>query len=50
MSRERLKSLVKAGALDRKGKLVRDPSLKVDGSEEFRLLHTVPVDVDRDDP
>ncbi len=40
MSRERLKSLVKAGALDRQGKLVRDPSLKVDGSEEFRL--TVP--------
>jgi 23S rRNA pseudouridine1911/1915/1917 synthase len=40
MSRERLKSLVKAGALDRAGELVRDPSLKVAGSEQFRL--TVP--------
>jgi 23S rRNA pseudouridine1911/1915/1917 synthase len=40
MSRERLKSLVKAGALDREGQLVRDPSLKVAGSEQFRL--TVP--------
>lgn len=40
MSRERLKSLVKAGALDRAGALVRDPALKVDGSEQFRL--TVP--------
>ncbi|NJC06141.1 23S rRNA pseudouridine1911/1915/1917 synthase [Sphingomonas kaistensis] len=40
MSRERLKSLVKAGALDRGGALVRDPALKVDGSEQFRL--TVP--------
>src|SRR4028119_1165568 len=40
MSRERLKSLVKAGALDRGGVLVRDPSLKVEGSESFRL--TVP--------
>lgn len=40
MSRERLKSLVKAGALDRDGTLVRDPALKVSGSEQFRL--TVP--------
>lgn len=40
MSRERLKSLVKSGALVRQGVLVRDPSLKVDGSEQFRL--TVP--------
>jgi 23S rRNA pseudouridine1911/1915/1917 synthase len=40
MSRERLKSLVKSGALDREGQLVRDPSLKVAGSEQFRL--TVP--------
>lgn len=40
MSRERLKGLVKAGALDRDGAPVRDPALKVDGSEQFRL--TVP--------
>ncbi len=40
MSRERLKSLVKGGALDRGGQLIRDPALKVDGSEQFRL--TVP--------
>lgn len=41
LSRERLKSLVKGGALSRgAGELVRDPSLKVDGSEQFRL--TVP--------
>jgi 23S rRNA pseudouridine1911/1915/1917 synthase len=38
MSRERLKSLVKAGALDRNGAPVRDPALKVDGSEQFRLI------------
>jgi 23S rRNA pseudouridine1911/1915/1917 synthase len=40
LSRERLKSLVKAGALDRAGTAVRDPSLKVAGSETFTL--TVP--------
>ena len=39
-SRERLKSLVKSGALEHGGHLVRDPALKVDGSEAYRL--TVP--------
>ncbi|HZH05689.1 MAG TPA: RluA family pseudouridine synthase [Lautropia sp.] len=40
LSRERVKSLVKSGALQREGAAVRDPSLKVQGSETFRL--TVP--------
>lgn len=40
LSRERLKSLVKSGALDRAGTAVRDPALKVSGTETFRL--TVP--------
>ena len=52
MSRERLKSLVKSGALQTKGRPVRDPALKVRGDEEFRLsvpeptpAHNVPQDI-----
>ena len=37
MSRERLKSLVKSGALQTRDRAVRDPALKVRGDEEFRL-------------
>lgn len=37
MSRERLKSLVKAGALTRGDQPVRDPALKVEGGETFAL-------------
>ena len=37
LSRERLKALVKEGALDRAGTTVRDPSCKVGGGETFRL-------------
>lgn len=37
LSRERLKTLVRAGALERDGNLLRDPSLKVHGDEAFRL-------------
>ncbi|GAA4040473.1 RluA family pseudouridine synthase [Sphingomonas rosea] len=40
MSRERLKTLVKSGALERSGTLVRDPAIKVAGNETFQL--TVP--------
>jgi 23S rRNA pseudouridine1911/1915/1917 synthase len=40
LSRERVKSLVKSGALEREGAAVRDPSLKMQGGETFRL--TVP--------
>ncbi|MEO6224338.1 MAG: RluA family pseudouridine synthase [Sphingomicrobium sp.] len=40
LSRERLKSLVRSGALDARGTLVRDPAIKVKGDEEFAL--TVP--------
>ena len=40
-SRERLKNLVKSGALERGGDLVRDPALKVAGTEAFHL--TVPL-------
>jgi 23S rRNA pseudouridine1911/1915/1917 synthase len=52
MSRERLNSLVKSGALQTKGRPVRDPALKVRGDEEFRLsvpeptpAHNVPQDI-----
>ena len=52
MSRERLKSLVKSGALQTKDRPVRDPALKVRGDEEFRLsvpeptpAHNVPQDI-----
>jgi 23S rRNA pseudouridine1911/1915/1917 synthase len=37
LSRERLKSLVRAGALEQEGSLFRDPALKVHGTEHFRL-------------
>lgn len=37
LSRERLKTLVKAGALERSGAAVRDPALKVAGDEAFQL-------------
>ncbi|WP_114228080.1 MULTISPECIES: RluA family pseudouridine synthase [Sphingomonas] len=37
LSRERLKALVKSGALERAGSAVRDPALKVAGDEAFRL-------------
>jgi 23S rRNA pseudouridine1911/1915/1917 synthase len=52
MSRERLKSLVKSGALQTKDRPVRDPALKVRGDEDFRLsvpeptpAHNVPQDI-----
>jgi len=37
-SRERLKALVKSGALTREGKAIRDPALKVSGGEAFDLV------------
>ena len=37
MSRERLKALVRAGALAAAGEAIRDPATKVRGSEAFRL-------------
>ncbi len=37
MSRERLKALTKSGALTLNGKEIRDPSMKVKGSEEYVL-------------
>jgi 23S rRNA pseudouridine1911/1915/1917 synthase len=40
LSRERLKALIRDGALDREGDLLRDPAVKVRGDEAFRL--TVP--------
>jgi 23S rRNA pseudouridine1911/1915/1917 synthase len=38
LSRERLKALTKSGELTSNGKAVRDPSLKVNGSEIFELV------------
>jgi 23S rRNA pseudouridine1911/1915/1917 synthase len=43
MSRERLKSLVKSGALQAQDRLVRDPSLKVRGNEEYLLAVPEPA-------
>jgi len=43
LSRERLKSLVKSGALERSGTAVRDPALKVAGDEAFRLAVPEPA-------
>ena len=37
LSRERLKSLIRSGAVEAGGALVRDPAIKVQGSEEFRI-------------
>jgi 23S rRNA pseudouridine1911/1915/1917 synthase len=52
LSRERLKALIKAGALRTEQKIVRDPSLKVKGDEIFELevpapepAHNVPQDI-----
>ena len=52
LSRERLKALIRAGALTSGGTAVRDPSAKVRGDELFRLevpepepAHNVPQDI-----
>ena len=52
MSRERLKALVRAGALEAGGKAVRDPATKVKGDEKFTLnvpdpepAHNEPQDI-----
>jgi len=42
LSRERLKALVKSGALTREGKAFRDPALKVSGDEAFDLAVPAP--------
>nr|WP_294168901.1 RluA family pseudouridine synthase [uncultured Sphingomonas sp.] len=43
LSRERLKSLVRAGALQRGGSALRDPAFKVQGTEELLLLVPEPA-------
>jgi 23S rRNA pseudouridine1911/1915/1917 synthase len=52
LSRERLKALIRSGALDRCGTAVRDPAAKVRGDEAFRLVvpeperpHNQPQDI-----
>jgi 23S rRNA pseudouridine1911/1915/1917 synthase len=52
LSRERLKSLIRSGALERGGTALRDPATKVRGDEAFRLevpepepAHNVPQDI-----
>jgi 23S rRNA pseudouridine1911/1915/1917 synthase len=52
MSRERLKSLIRSGALEAGGRAVRDPATKVKGYENFRLAvpdpapaHNLPQDI-----
>jgi 23S rRNA pseudouridine1911/1915/1917 synthase len=42
LSRERLKSLIRSGALERSGDSVRDPATKVRGDEAFRLAVPAP--------
>ena len=55
LSRERLKSLIRAGALEADGKAVRDPATKVKGDEQFSLAvpdpepaHNAPQDIPLD--
>ena len=43
LSRERLKALVRAGALQRGGSALRDPAFKVQGTEELLLLVPEPA-------
>ena len=43
LSRERLKVLIKSGALDAGGALLRDPAVKVRGGEQFRLAVPEPT-------
>ena len=52
LSRERLKTLIRDGALETSGKPLRDPAIKVQGSESFRLMvpearpaHNEPQDI-----
>jgi len=52
LSRERLKTLIRSGALERSGTAVRDPATKVRGDERFLLAvpepepaHNVPQDI-----
>jgi 23S rRNA pseudouridine1911/1915/1917 synthase len=52
MSRERLKALIRSGALEASGALIRDPALKVRGEEHYRLAvpepepaHNEPQDI-----
>ena len=52
LSRERLKTLIRAGAVEADGTAVRDPALKVKGSETYELkvpdpelAHNVPQDI-----
>ena len=52
LSRERLKALINAGALERDGSAIRDPSAKVKGGENFNLsipdpepAHNAPQDI-----
>ena len=52
LSRERLKTLIRSGALERSGTAVRDPATKVRGEERFLLAvpepepaHNVPQDI-----
>ena len=44
MSRERLKALIRAGALEADGKAVRDPASKVRGDEQFTLAIPEPTE------
>ena len=52
LSRERLKALIRAGALEAEGKAVRDPATKVKGDERYSLTvpdpepaHNLPQDI-----
>jgi len=42
LSRERLKVLIRSGAVDASGTLVRDPAVKVRGEEQFRVAVPAP--------
>jgi 23S rRNA pseudouridine1911/1915/1917 synthase len=43
LSRERLKALIRSGAVEAKGSLIRDPASKVKGDESLRILVPEPA-------
>jgi 23S rRNA pseudouridine1911/1915/1917 synthase len=52
LSRERLKALIRSGAVETQGRLVRDPAIKVQGGESLRVevpeptpAHNAPQDI-----
>ena len=50
ISRERLKTLIRSGAVEASGKLLRDPATKVRGDESFRIAVPEPTPAHNEPP